>query len=161
MALIKLAESVGGALQRCGLMLATAESCTGGWVAQVVTSVPGSSQWFERGFITYSNSAKQEMLGVGDAALAQYGAVSEQVVEQMVLGALSRSRAQIALAVSGVAGPDGGSREKPVGTVCLAWGLKGQTVVTRRLQLVGDRQEVRRQAVISALNGLLELLNDE
>lgn len=161
MELIKLAESVGMVLQRRGLMLTTAESCTGGWVAQLVTSVPGSSQWFERGFVTYSNSAKQEMLGVSDEVLAQYGAVSEQVVEQMVVGALSHSHAQVALAISGIAGPDGGSLAKPVGTVCLAWGLQFQPIVTRRIQLSGDRQEVRKRAVIAALNGLFELLEDE
>jgi nicotinamide-nucleotide amidase len=161
MELMRLAELVGTALQRRGLMLATAESCTGGWVAQVVTSVPGSSQWFERGFVTYSNSAKQEMLGVSAATLEQYGAVSEETAAEMVTGALSYSHAQITLAVSGIAGPDGGSLEKPVGTMCLAWGLKGQPVVTRRLRLPGARQEVRRQAVIYALNGLLELLGDE
>jgi nicotinamide-nucleotide amidase len=161
MELIKLAEFVGAALQRRGLMLATAESCTGGWVAQAVTSIPGSSQWFERGFVTYSNSAKEEMLGVSCATLEQHGAVSEQTVAAMVTGALNHSHAQVALAISGIAGPDGGSLEKPVGTVCLAWGLKDQPVITQRLRLSGDRQEVRRQAVIYALNGLLELLSDE
>lgn len=158
MELIRLAELVGVAMQQRGLILATAESCTGGWVAQVVTSVPGSSQWFDRGFVTYSNSAKQEMLGVSEATLIQYGAVSEPVVAQMVAGALSRSHAQVALAISGIAGPDGGSQEKPVGTVCFAWGVKDQPVVTRRLHLPGERQEVRRQAMIYSLNGLLELL---
>jgi nicotinamide-nucleotide amidase len=148
-------------LRQRGLMLATAESCTGGWVAQLVTSVPGSSQWFDRGFVTYSNSAKQEMLGVSAAVLEQHGAVSEQTVAAMVSGALSHSHAQVALAISGVAGPAGGSLEKPVGTVCLAWGMTDQPVVTRRLQLPGERQEVRRQAVVLALNGLLELLGHE
>ena len=158
---MRLAEFVGAALQRRGLMLATAESCTGGWVAQAVTSIPGSSQWFERGFVTYSNDAKQEMLGVSAATLEQHGAVSEETVAEMMTGALSHSHAQIALGISGVAGPDGGSLEKPVGTICLAWGLKGQPVVTRRVQLPGERQEVRRLAVIYALNGLLELLGHE
>ena len=161
MELMRLAEFVGAALQRRGLMLATAESCTGGWVAQAVTSIPGSSQWFERGFVTYSNDAKQEMLGVSAATLEQHGAVSEETVAEMMTGALSHSHAQIALGISGVAGPDGGSLEKPVGTICLAWGLKGQPVVTRRVQLPGERQEVRRLAVIYALNGLLELLGHE
>ncbi len=158
MELITLAQSVGIALQQRGLMLTTAESCTGGWVAQVMTAVPGSSQWFERGFVTYSNDAKREMLGVGAATLAQYGAVSEAVVEQMVAGALRHSHAQVALAISGIAGPDGGSAEKPVGTLCLAWGLKEQAIVTRRVQRPGERQAVRQAAVVLALNGVLELL---
>ena len=161
MELIKLAELVGGALQRDGLMLVTAESCTGGWVAQEVTSISGSSQWFERGFVTYSNSAKEEMLGVSSATLEQYGAVSEQTVAEMVVGALERSHGQVALAISGIAGPDGGTLEKPVGTVCFAWGREGQSVVTRHLRFSGDRQEVRRQSVIYALNGVLELLQHE
>lgn len=161
MELIKLAGLVGEALQRRNLMLATAESCTGGWVAQVVTSISGSSRWFERGFVTYSNDAKQEMLGVDGAVLERHGAVSEPVVAQMVTGALRYSHAQVALAVSGIAGPEGGSQEKPVGTVCLAWGLRDQPVVTRRVHLPGNRQEVRQQAVIEALNGLIELLRDE
>lgn len=161
MELIKLAGWAGEALQRRNLMLATAESCTGGWVAQVVTSISGSSRWFERGFVTYSNDAKQEMLGVDGAVLERHGAVSEPVVAQMVTGALRYSHAQVALAVSGIAGPEGGSQEKPVGTVCLAWGLRDRPVVTRRVHLPGNRQEVRQQAVIEGLNGLIELLQDE
>ncbi|MDZ4263871.1 MAG: nicotinamide-nucleotide amidohydrolase family protein [Pseudomonadota bacterium] len=158
MELINLAQSVGSALQQRGLMLATAESCTGGWVAQVMTAVPGSSQWFERGFVTYSNAAKCEMLGVSAATLAQSGAVSEEVVAQMVAGALRHSHAQVALAISGIAGPDGGSVEKPVGTLCLAWGMQDHAVITRRVQQPGEREAVRQAAVVLALNGVLALL---
>ncbi len=160
MELITLAQSVGGALQQRGLMLATAESCTGGWVAQVMTALPGSSRWFERGFVTYSNASKCEMLGVSAVTLAQHGAVSEAVVEQMVLGALRHSRAQVALAISGIAGPEGGSLEKPVGTLCLAWGVKDGAVITRRVQQPGGREAVRQVAVQLALEGVLALLQD-
>lgn len=161
MELIGLAEAAGRALQASGLMLATAESCTGGGVAQAITEIPGSSLWFERGFVTYSNRAKEEMLGVGSSTLSQFGAVSEETVAEMVRGALARSHAQVALAISGIAGPDGGTLQKPVGTVCFAWGLAGQPVVTRRLRLSGDRHEVRQQAVICAIEGLVELLQHE
>src|SRR4030066_898550 len=109
-----LAAQVGGALKSHGLMLATAESCTGGGVAQAITEVAGSSAWFERGFVTYSNLAKQQMLGVSEATLKQHGAVSEAVVREMVAGALANSAAQVALAVTGIAGPDGGTADKPV-----------------------------------------------
>ena len=160
MELITLAQSVGGALQQRGLMLATAESCTGGWVAQVMTALPGSSRWFERGFVTYSNASKCEMLGVGEVTLAQHGAVSEAVAEQMVLGVLRHSRAQVALAISGIAGPDGGSLEKPVGTLCLAWGMKDRAVITRRVQQAGEREAVRQAAVECALMGVLALLQE-
>src|SRR3989338_9574891 len=114
-----LAAQVGGALKAHGLMLATAESCTGGGVAHSIADVAGSSAWFERGFVTYSNLAKQQMLGVNEATLIQYGAVSEVVVREMVAGALANSAAQVALAVSGIAGPEGGTPDKPVGTVWL------------------------------------------
>lgn len=157
-ALYRLAEDVGEALKRRGLMLATAESCTGGWVSQAVTMVPGSSDWFERGFVTYTYISKREMLGVEGVVLERYGAVSEQVVRQMVNGALEHSHAQVAVGVSGVAGPSGGSAEKPVGTVCFGWGIKGGV---RRLETVhfpGDREAVRRQAVEHVLRGVLELL---
>src|SRR3990170_6882256 len=124
-----LAAQVGALLKAHGLMLATAESCTGGGVAQAITDVAGSSAWFERGFVTYSNLAKQQMLGVSEATLKQYGAVSEAVVREMVAGALKNSTAQVALAVSGIAGPDGGTADKPVGTVWFAWGIKhGETL---------------------------------
>jgi nicotinamide-nucleotide amidase len=154
--LYRLSERVGLALQARGEMLVTAESCTGGWVAEAVTMVPGSSVWFDRGFITYSNAAKRAVLGVDDAVLAHHGAVSEATVLQMVDGALRNSEAGVAVAVSGVAGPGGGSAEKPVGTVCIAWGDRQGRRIARRFRFTGDREAVRRQAVKAALQGLLE-----
>lgn len=154
-----LAAQAGGLLKAHGLMLATAESCTGGGVAQAITEVAGSSAWFERGFVTYSNLSKQQMLGVSDATLDQYGAVSEAVVREMVAGVLHNSRAQLALAVSGVAGPGGGTPDKPVGTVWFAWGLLNQPIHTQRHQLAGNRSEVRAQSVRIALQGIIDLLN--
>jgi nicotinamide-nucleotide amidase len=160
MDLMQLAEAVGERLNKEGLMLVTAESCTGGGVAQAVTAVSGSSHWFERGFVTYTNSAKQEMLGVAAQTLEQYGAVSEQTVCEMAQGALQHSHAHVALAISGVAGPGGGSLEKPVGTVCLAWAGEGREPVSRTEHFLGDREAVRRQAVERALQGVLDLLGD-
>jgi nicotinamide-nucleotide amidase len=159
MDLATLSEQVGEALRTRGLMLVTAESCTGGWIAEVITAVAGSSLWFERGFVTYSNEAKREMLGVREATLAAYGAVSEATVREMAEGALAHSRAQVAVAVSGVAGPGGGSLDKPVGTVCLAWAGAGTATRSRRAQFGGNREAVRRQAVAAALQGVLDLLN--
>ena len=153
-----LAAQVGGLLKAHGLMLATAESCTGGGVAQAITDVAGSSAWFERGFITYSNLAKQQMLGVSEATLMQHGAVSEAVVREMVAGALDNSAAQVALAVSGIAGPDGGTPDKPVGTVWFSWGIKNGAVHAQRHQLNGNRAEVRAQSVHIALQGVIDLL---
>ena len=153
-----LAAQVGGALKAHGLMLATAESCTGGGVAHAITDVAGSSAWFERGFITYSNLAKQQMLGVSEATLIQHGAVSEAVVREMVAGALANSAAQVALAVSGIAGPDGGTPDKPVGTVWFAWGIKHGATHAQRHQIDGNRAAVRAQAVRIALQGALDLL---
>ncbi len=154
-----LSVRVGDALLKRKLMLACAESCTGGWVAEVVTAIGGSSQWFERGFVTYSNAAKQELLGVRADTLRQDGAVSESVVREMAAGALRRSHAQAALAISGVAGPTGGSPGKPVGTVCFAWVLRGGEPAAETLHLSGDREAVRRQSVIHALQGLLRMLD--
>jgi nicotinamide-nucleotide amidase len=157
-ALYGLAEAVGAALRERRLMLVTAESCTGGWVAEAVTMVPGSSEWFERGFVTYTYISKREMLGVREATLARHGAVAEEVVREMVEGALAASHAQVALAVSGVAGPSGGTPEKPVGTVCFAWGAKDREPRTETAHLPGDREAVRRQSVEHALRGVLDLL---
>ena len=153
-----LAAKVGEALKSQGLMLATAESCTGGGVAQAITGVAGSSAWFERGFVTYSNLAKQQMLGVSEATLIQHGAVSEAVVREMVVGALANSAAQLALAVSGIAGPEGGTPDKPVGTVWFAWGIKHGATHAQRHQIDGNRAAVRAQAVRIALQGALDLL---
>lgn len=154
-----LAAQLGGLLKSHGLMLATAESCTGGGVAQAVTAVAGSSAWFERGFVTYSNVSKQQMLGVEPATLAQHGAVSEAVVREMVAGALRNSKAEVALAVSGIAGPEGGTPDKPVGTVWFAWGTKFGVTHVLRQQVGGDRAEVRARSVRIALQGTIDLLN--
>ena len=154
-----LAAQVGGLLKAHGLMLATAESCTGGGVAQAVTEIAGSSAWFERGFVTYSNDAKREMLGVSADTLMQYGAVSEAVVREMVAGALHHSHAHVALAVSGIAGPNGGTPEKPVGTIWFAWGVKDRTCVAHLHHLAGNRSEIRAQSVRIALQGVVDLLN--
>jgi len=152
-----LGTLVGARLKERGLVLACAESCTGGWVAQTVTAVAGSSAWFDRGFVTYSNEAKQDMLGVPAQTLAQYGAVSEETARAMAMGALTHSLAQVALSITGIAGPTGGTPEKPVGLVCFGW-AKGDTARTESLRFDGDREAVRRQAVIHALQGLLALI---
>ena len=157
--LTTLATLVGSRLMARGMMLATAESCTGGWVAQAATAIAGSSQWFERGFVTYSDAAKQEMLGVSARTLATRGAVSEETAREMAMGALARSRAQMAVAITGIAGPTGGSPEKPVGTVCFAWGMQGSPVSSVTHQFHGDRESVRRQSLIVALQGVLERLD--
>ncbi|MDO8412686.1 MAG: CinA family protein [Gallionellaceae bacterium] len=154
-----LAEKVGAALKAHGYKLATAESCTGGAVAVAVTDIAGSSAWFERGFITYSNEAKQEMLDVAPATLAKYGAVSEAVVREMVSGALRHSHAQMAVAVSGIAGPGGGTLDKPVGMVWVAWGIQDGACTARLHQLPGNRAEIRMQSVHIALQGALEMLH--
>ncbi len=154
-----LAERIGATLGSHGAVLVTAESCTGGWVAALVTSVAGSSAWFDRAFVTYSNQAKSEMLGVSPQTLLQHGAVSEATVREMALGALARSPADIAVAISGIAGPGGGSPDKPVGTVCFAWATKESPSVysvTERLR--GDRTAVRAQAVRVALEGVIQRL---
>ncbi len=157
--LYALAEQVGAALKSRKLMLATAESCTGGWIAEAVTMVPGSSEWFERGFVTYTYISKREMLGVRDTTLERHGAVSEEVVLEMVQGALVHSHAQIAVAVSGVAGPGGGTPDKPVGTVCLAWAASGAAPRAETRLFPGDREAVRRLSVERALKGVLALLS--
>ena len=157
--LFRLAKRVGAALKRRGLMLATAESCTGGWISEAVTMVPGSSDWFERGFVTYTYISKREMLGVKAATLEKHGAVAEEVVREMARGAIARSHAQIAVAVSGVAGPSGGTPDKPVGTVCFAWSMKGGTLASETKRFAGDREAVRRQSVAHALKGVFTLLS--
>jgi nicotinamide-nucleotide amidase len=149
-----LAGEVGRRLKSAGLKLATAESCTGGWISKALTDVVGSSDWFERGFVTYSNEAKATMLGVRQGSLDQYGAVSEPVVREMAEGAAHWSRAQVAVAVSGIAGPDGGSEKKPVGTVWIGWRWADGRVVARHFLFKGDRASVRFQAVLAALEGL-------
>lgn len=156
--LYRLAEQLGQALKTRALMLAAAESCTGGGVCEAVTRVAGSSEWFERGFVTYTYISKREMLGVASDTLGRHGAVSEPTVREMVAGALARSHAQVALAVSGTAGPGGGTPDKPVGMVCFAWGLKDGAVLSETRHFAGDRQAVRKQSVVHALHGVLNLL---
>jgi nicotinamide-nucleotide amidase len=153
----ELARAIGERLKAGGEVLVTAESCTGGWAAQVVTSVAGSSAWFDRGFVTYSNAAKEEVLGVRPDTLRQHGAVSEETAREMARGALLRSAATVAVAVTGVAGPGGGSAEKPVGTVCFAW-CRGSEVRSETRRFSGDRENVRRQSVILALEGVMRAL---
>jgi nicotinamide-nucleotide amidase len=156
MTLDALAVEVGARLKARGWLLATAESCTGGWVAQVVTSVSGSSEWFERGFVTYSNDAKRELLGVQAATLERHGAVSEATAREMAAGALTASRAHVAVAITGVAGPTGGTADKPVGMVCLAWALRGGAVESATRRFDGDREAVRRESVVAALRGVID-----
>ena len=153
-----LAQTLGKRLKAAGAKLVTAESCTGGWAAQVVTSVAGSSAWFESGFVTYSNDAKRELLGVREETLEKHGAVSEETAREMAQGALSRGRATVALAVTGVTGPGGGSPTKPVGMVCFAW-ASARSVRSETQQFSGDRESVRRQSVIRALEGVLQHLD--
>ena len=152
-----LAARVGRRLKRAGTLLVTAESCTGGWAAQAMTAIPGSSDWFERGFVTYSNAAKRELLGVKAATLKKHGAVSLQTAREMARGALRRSRAGVALAITGVAGPAGGSASKPVGTVCFAW-ARGRKMKSETRRFRGARQQVRRRSVEHALKGVLQML---
>jgi nicotinamide-nucleotide amidase len=158
MSLEGLSQHIGERLKARGYLLATAESCTGGWVAQVVTATAGSSAWFDRGFVTYSNQAKQDMLGVSADTLACHGAVSENVAREMAAGALRRSQAQAALAITGIAGPAGGTPDKPVGTVCLAWALTDGKVASCTCHFTGNRETIRRQAVVEALQGLIRIL---
>ena len=157
----QLAEQVGAALKSRGLMLASAESCTGGWVGEAVTSVAGSSHWYDRGFITYTNESKQEMLGVSASTLAEFGAVSEQTVREMAAGALKHSRAHITLAISGIAGPGGGTPGKPVGLVCVAWAMRSGAELSKTFHFRGDRTAVRRQAVVAALREVIQIIEGE
>lgn len=194
--LVALSEAIGSACRARGLVVATAESCTGGWAAQVITHTAGSSAWFERGFVTYTNASKTDMLGVRMDTITQFGVVSLETAAEMAQGALANSRASIALAITGIAGPTGGSRDKPVGTVCFGWYIKGQApscqrrllapaardacltgsrrlactesrigppsyeVITERRLFSGDRESIRRQAVIHALTGLQERIRE-
>ena len=153
-----LSTEVGELLKRQGLRLALAESCTGGWITKCITDVPGSSDWFDRAFITYSNDAKCEMLDIPASLIDHYGAVSEAVVRAMVEGAIRTSSADVAISVSGIAGPGGGSKEKPVGSVWFGWHKTGEDTVARLMKFDGDRDAVRRSAVEHALSGLINLL---
>ena len=156
----ELAVRVGQALTRKRLILAVAESCTGGWVGQAITAVEGSSSWFDRGFIVYSDRAKQQMLGVTTTAMREHGSVSPEVVGEMAKGVLEFSDADLSIAISGIAGPRGGTLSKPVGTVWMAWALKDTEIFTHHARFTGDRHSIRRQSVIVALQGVLEFLGE-
>jgi nicotinamide-nucleotide amidase len=157
-----IATELGACLQQNGWYLVTAESCTGGWIAQAVTAIAGSSAWFDRGFVTYSNAAKQEMLDVRSDTLAKYGAVSEQTVLEMVNGALAQSHAQVGIAISGIAGPSGGTIDKPVGTVWIAYAFPDKTDAQHfeasKYCFSGNRYSIREQAVKTALQTLSQKL---
>lgn len=155
--LIDLAERTGRALKEKNLLLATAESCTGGWVAQTVTEIAGSSEWFDCGFITYSNESKADLLDIPWALVEQEGAVSEEVAAAMANGALANSNAHVTLSTTGIAGPGGAVPGKPIGTVCFGWAMDGRTH-TERMVFSGDRHAVREQTVVHALQGLLRFL---
>ena len=149
-----LAAQLGEQLLARGEWLAAAESCTGGWLAQSVTAIAGSSNWFDRGFVTYSNAAKVDMLGVTESTLERHGAVSEATARAMAQGVLAHSRADWSVAITGIAGPSGGTAEKPVGTVCFAWAQKNGGCEGLTAHFSGDRASVREQAVALALQGL-------
>lgn len=156
-----LAAKVGERLHSRGEVLVTAESCTGGGVAQAITAVAGSSGWFERGFVTYSDLSKQELLGASAATLSEHGAVSEPTAREMALGALARSTGSISVAVTGIAGPGGATESKPVGTVCFAWATKQGVLRSETRHFDGDRESVRRKSVVRALEGVLEVLDGQ
>ncbi len=161
--MMELAARVGKKLQEKGLLLATAESCTGGGVAHAITEIAGSTAWFDCGFITYSNASKTEMLDVSAALIAQFGSVSEEVAGAMAEGALANSNAHVTLSTTGIAGPSGAVPGKPVGTVCFGWSLGDSSqnhhkTYTERLVFAGDRQAVREQTVKHALEGLLRMI---
>lgn len=160
-AILEKSQQLGKALARCQWRVVTAESCTGGGVAAAITAVPDSSCWFEYGIVSYANRAKRKLLGVDELTLDRFGAVSEQVVEQMVSGALMLSESDIAVAISGIAGPGGGSAEKPVGTVWFCWGTRDGQRRTRLYRFDGDRQIIQEAAVMAALEGLIEWLENE
>lgn len=155
----ELALAVGDTLRVHGAMLATAESCTGGWIAKLLTDIPGSSAWFQGGAVTYSNGLKQALLGVTTTTLERHGAVSRECALEMVTGALARLDASVAVAVTGVAGPTGGTADKPVGTVWIAWQRRGGAANVEVFRFDGDRDAVRRQTVVRALEGILRILS--
>ena len=152
------ARALARSCKRRGVSLATAESCNGGGVAAACTRIPGSSEWFERGMVTYTNVAKREMLGVSEETLGDHGAVSEEVARAMAAGALRHSHADVSVAVTGIAGPGGGVPGKPVGTVHFAWAVRGGDIQARKFLFKGDRAAVRLQSVAVALQGLIDLL---
>ncbi|MFV8571498.1 nicotinamide-nucleotide amidohydrolase family protein [Marinobacter sp. SBS5] len=157
-ALEQAGDQLAAVLKQQSRTIATAESCTGGWVAKVLTDKAGSSEFMMAGLVTYSNEAKRAILGVEESALIEHGAVSEAVVRQMVAGAIKAANVDVAVAISGIAGPGGGSEGKPVGTVWFAWGVEGERTEASVKRFDGDRNEVRRQAVLYVLQGVAEFL---
>lgn len=155
----RLSQALGMKLQDRHWQLALAESCTGGGIAQAVTDISGSSAWFDRGFVTYSNSAKVDLLGVQPETLARVGAVSEETALEMVAGALMHSRADLAMATTGIAGPDGGSLQKPVGTVFIAWQVRGGEGICIKKHFAGDRLSIRRQVIAFCLQRAFEVID--
>nr|CAA6826202.1 MAG: Damage-inducible protein CinA [uncultured Thiotrichaceae bacterium] len=154
-----LVHSIADLLEAAELRLSAAESCTGGWISTLCTDLPGSSGWFECGFVTYSNESKQEMLEVSDLTLDTYGAVSEEIAAEMVRGAIANSRADVAVSVTGIAGPGGATEDKPVGMVCFGWLVPALGVKTSTMYFDGDRKSVRRQSVEHSLQVLSDLLS--
>ena len=154
----RISSELGELLKLKDYSFTCAESCTGGWVGHALTSIPGSSEWFGSSFVTYSYEAKTQILGVSSQDLDSFGAVSKEIVEQMVSGALDKSGADVGVAISGIAGPDGGTDTKPVGTVCFAWKINGQEVIASAEHFSGDRNEVRYSSVERALMGTIELI---
>ena len=154
----RISSDLGELLKLKDYTFTCAESCTGGWVGHALTSIPGSSEWFGSSFVTYSYEAKTEILGVSSQDLDSFGAVSEEIVEQMVSGAIDKSGADVGVAISGIAGPDGGTDTKPVGTVCFAWKINGQEIITSSEHFSGDRNEVRYSSVERALMGTIKLI---
>jgi nicotinamide-nucleotide amidase len=157
-ALSFLLDEIAHHLKKSNWLLVTAESCTGGLIASAITEISGSSDWFERGFVTYSNLSKEQMLGVSHELITEFGAVSEEVADAMALGALHNSAGQISVAVTGIAGPSGGSKEKPVGTVCFSWAVQGSKPQSLKKHFSGTRQGIRQAAVQQALEGILLLI---
>jgi nicotinamide-nucleotide amidase len=155
-----LTQQLAQLLHQNGYRLVVAESCTGGWLAKILTGFPGCSEWFDRGYVSYSNQSKQDMLGVRQETLERFGAVSMETVREMTQGALSASGVDVAVAISGLAGPGGGSDDKPVGTVCFAWQVTGAEAVTDQCLFLGDRDQVRWQSVLHALVQLIDQLKD-
>jgi nicotinamide-nucleotide amidase len=153
-----LAEELGQCLVARGLKLASAESCTGGWLAKIITDIPGSSAWFTGSVVSYSNEAKQSLLGVAENTLKEFGAVSGETVLEMSDGLFAHTDADVAVSISGIAGPDGGSEDKPVGLVWLSWGKRDKSVFANPYNFAGDREEVRKQSIKQAINNLQDLL---
>ncbi len=153
-----LAEQLGECMKAHDMKLATAESCTGGWLAKIITDIPGSSAWFTGSVVCYSNESKHSLLGINESTLSEFGAVSGETVLEMSDGLFARTDADVAVSVSGIAGPDGGSEDKPVGLVWLSWGKRDKSVFANPFNFDGDREDVRKQSIKQALNNLLDLL---